>query len=168
MLDTNTLDYIYTHNTQLVPKLKNFSKKDIHLYITHIQQDEINKIRNISKRNCINKIISIIGIKRIFTASTIIGTGKSINKHGIMDSEIDMYDLVDVNDLDILKKFQKSTASNPISNIADLSILYTAVKKKMDYLITDNTSDFESMLQKMSIFIPNYLQLRRNCDLDYF
>lgn len=168
MLDTNTLDYIYTNNTQLVPKLKNFSKKYIHLYITHIQQDEINKIRNISKRSCINKIISIIGIKRIFTASTIIGTSKSTNKHGFMGSPIDMYELIDDIDLDILKKFQKSSTSNPMSNTADLSILYTAVKKKMDYLITDNTSDFEFMLQKISKFIPNHLQLRKNHDLDYF
>ena len=168
MLDTNTLDYIYTNNTQLVPKLRNLSKKNIHLYITHVQQEEINKIRNISKRSCINKIISIIGIKRIFTARTTLGSDKSTNKHGFMDSQIDMYELVDDSNLDILKKFQKSIISNPISNTADLSILYTAVKKKMDYLITDNTSDFESMLQKISIFIPNYLQLRRNRDLDYF
>jgi hypothetical protein len=55
-----------------------------------------------------------------------------------------------------------------MSNTADLSILYTAVKKKMDYLITDNTSDFEFMLQKISKFIPNHLQLRKNHDLDYF
>jgi flagellar biosynthesis protein FlhB len=167
MLDTNTLDYIYMNNIHLVPKLKNFSKKHIHLYITHVQQEEINKIRNTSKRNCINKIISIIGIKRIFTTSTIVDTNKSTNKHGFMGSSIDIYELVDDSNLDILKKFQQSITSNPSSNMADLSILYTAIKKKMDYLITDNTSDFESMLQKMSIFIPNYLQLRRNCDLDY-
>lgn len=167
MLDTNTLDYIYANNTRLVPKLKNFSKKHIHLYITHVQQDEINKISNISKRSCINKIISIIGIKRVLTASTTIGNGTSTSKHGFMDSQIDMYKLVDDNDLDILEKL-KSTTSNPMSNTADLSILYTAVKKKMDYLITDNTSDFESILQKINKFIPTYLQLKKNRDLDYF
>jgi hypothetical protein len=168
MLDTNTLDYIYTNNTLLVPKLKNFSKKNIHLYITQVQQDEINKIRNISKKSCINKTISIIGIKRVLTASTIIDTGKSTSKHGFIGSQIDKYELVDDINLDILGKLQKSTTSKPMGNTADLSILYTAVKKKMNYLITDNTSDFESMLQKMSKFIPNYLQLRKNCDLDYF
>ena len=85
-----------------------------------------------------------------------------------MGSPIDIYELIDDIDLDILKKFQKSSTSNPMSNTADLSILYTAVKKKMDYLITDNTSDFEPMLQKMSKFIPNYLKVKKNYDLNYF
>jgi hypothetical protein len=55
-----------------------------------------------------------------------------------------------------------------MGNTADLSILYSAVKKKMDYLITDDTSDFEPMLKEMSKFIPNYLQLRKNSDLNSF
>jgi len=45
MIDTNTLHHIYTDKIHLIPKLKNFSKKHIHLYITHIQQDEINKMK---------------------------------------------------------------------------------------------------------------------------
>jgi len=167
MLDTNTLDYIYTNKTRVVPKLKNFYKKQINLYITYIQQDEVNKIRDISKKNCINKIISITGIKRVLTASTIIGINKS-RKYGFIDSKIDMYELVDDTDVDILEKIQKPTLSNPMSNTADLLILYTAVKKKMDYLITDNTSDFEPMLQKISKFIPNYLKVKKNCNLNYF
>lgn len=166
MLDTNTLYYIYTNKARLVPKLKNFYKKYINLYITYVQQDEINKIRDISKKSCINKIISIIGIKRVLTANTIIGTDKP-TKYGFIGSKIDMYELVDYTDVDILEKLKKST-SNPMSNTADLSILYTAVKKKMDYLITDNTSDFEPMLQKISKFIPNDLQVKKNCDLNYF
>lgn len=167
MLDTNTLDYIYTNKTRVVPKLKNFYKKQINLYITYVQQDEINKIRDISKKSCINKIISITGIKRVLTVSTIIGTNKS-RKYEFIDSNIDMYELADDTDVDILEKLQKLTLSNPMSNTADLLILYTAVKKKMDYLITDNTSDFEPMLQKMSKFIPNYLKVKKNCDLNYF
>jgi hypothetical protein len=166
MLDTNTLYYIYTNKTRLVPKLKNFYKKYINLYITYVQQDEINKIRDLSKKSCINKIISIIGIKRVLTANIIIGTDKPA-KYGFIGSKIDMYELVDYTDVDILEKLQKST-SNSMSNTADLSILYTAVKKKMDYLITDNTSDFEPMLQKISKFIPNDLQVKKNCDLNYF
>ena len=70
MVDTNTLDYIYTNKIRLIPKLKNLSKKHIHLYITHIQQDEINKMNDVYKKSCINKIISFIGIKRIPTSST--------------------------------------------------------------------------------------------------
>lgn len=79
-----------------------------------------------------------------------------------------MYELVDDVDLPILEKLKKHTISNPMGNAADLSILYTAIKKKMHYIITDNTSDFKPMLKEMSTFIPNYLQLRKNCDLNYF
>ena len=63
MLDTNTLDYIYDNKTHLVLKLRNLSKKNIHLYITHIQQDEINKMNDVYQKSCINKIISIIELK---------------------------------------------------------------------------------------------------------
>ena len=167
MLDTNTLNYIYTHQKLLVSKLKSFSKKHIHLFITHVQQDEINKMKDYPKKSCINKIISIIGIKRVLTANTVIGIDDPCER-GFTGSSIDMYELLDDIDLHVLEKLQKHTPSNPMGNTADLSILYTAVKKKMDYLITDDTSDFEPMLKAMSKFIPNYLQLRKNSDLNYF
>ena len=167
MLDTNTLDYIYINKISLIPKLKNFSKKQIHLYITQVQQDEINKMTNDYKKNCINKIISIIGIKRVPTSNAIIGIDEP-SKHGFIGSKIGMSELVDDADLHILERIQKYNLTNPMGNTADLSILYTSVKKKMDYLITDNTSDFEPMLKEMSKFITNYLQLKKNHDLAYF
>jgi rRNA-processing protein FCF1 len=165
MLDTNTLDYIYNNKTDLVSKLKNFYKKNIHLYITHIQQDEINKMADAYKKNCVNKIISIIGIKRVFTSCAIIGTDEP-SKHGFVGSNIGIYEIVDDVDLPILEKLQKYTVSNPLGNTADLSILYTAVKKKMDYLITDNISDFEPMLKELSKFMPNDLEVQKNNYLD--
>ena len=133
MLDTNTLHYIYDKRIRLIPKLKNLSKKNNHLYITHIQQDEINKMDNIYKKSCITKIISIIGIKRVPSSCMIIGTDKP-SKHGFIGSMIDMCELVDDGDLNILEKLQKHTLSNPMNNTADLSILYIAVKKEMDYV----------------------------------
>jgi rRNA-processing protein FCF1 len=165
MLDTNTLDYIYDNKTHLVSKLRNLSKKHIHLYITHIQQDEINKMAD-NKKNCINKIISNIGIRRILTSSAIIGVDEP-SKHGFIGSNIGMYEFVDDIDLPILEKLHKYTVSNPMGNAADLSILYTAVKKEMDYLITDD-NHFASMLKEMSKDIPNNLQLKKNHYLDYF
>ena len=158
MLDTNTLNYIYDNKTHLVSKLKNLSKKHIHLYITHVQQDEINKMMDDYKKRCINKIISIIGIRRVLTLSSIKGIDES-NKYEFISSNIGMYELVEDADLPFLAKLQRYTASNPVGNTADLIILYTAIKKKMHYLITDNTSDFEPMLKEMSKFISNYLQV---------
>ena len=166
MLDTNTLDYIYTNHRILVPQLKKYSKHYTNLYITTIQQHEINKIKDITKKNCINKIISIIGIKRILTSIMDID---ELGKYEFNDSNIGLYELVDNSDDSyILRKLQRNRRINPTSNFADLSILYTAVKKKMDYLITDNISDFEPMLKEMSKFIPNYLQVKRNHNLFFF
>jgi rRNA-processing protein FCF1 len=166
MLDTNTLDYIYTKKIRLVPKLSNFPKKHIHLYITQVQQDEINKMTDDYRKSCINKIISIIGIRRVLTSGTIIGIDES-SKHGFIGSNIGMCELVNDADLQILENLQKYTRSNPMSNTADLLILYTSIKKKMDYLITDD-NHFGPMLKEISKFIPNHLQLRKNCDLDNF
>ncbi|HET7644119.1 MAG TPA: hypothetical protein VFK40_11465 [Nitrososphaeraceae archaeon] len=134
------------------------------MYITHIQQNEINKIKDITKIDCINKIISFIGIKRIIT-STIINIDES-SKYEFNDSNIGLYEFVDDSyDSHILRIPQRNTRVKPLGNTADLSILYTAVKKKMDYLITDNISDFEPMLKELSKFKPNYLQLKRNHNL---
>ena len=167
MLDTNTLGYIYDNKIDLVPKLKNFYKRSIHLYITPIQQDEINKMADAYKINCMNKIISTIGIKRVLTSCTTIGIDE-LSKHGFVGSDIGMYEIVDDNvDLPILKNLQKYTVSNPMGNSADLSILYTAIKKKMHYLITDNISDFGPMLNQISKSIPNSLQVQKNNFLDF-
>ena len=73
ILDTNTLNFIYDNKIRLVSKLKNFSKKQIHLYITNVQQDEINKMMDDYKKRCIYKIISIIGIRRVLALSSIKG-----------------------------------------------------------------------------------------------
>ena len=166
MLDTNTLDYIYINKISLIPKLRNLSKTRIHLYITHIQQDEINKMADNYKKSYINKIISNIGIRRILSSSAIIGNDEP-TKHGFIGSNIGMYEFVNDIDLPILEKLHKYTVSNPMGNAADLSILYTAIKKKMDYLITDNTSDFGPMLKEISKSIPNSLQVKKNYYLNY-
>jgi hypothetical protein len=166
MLDTNTLDYIYDEKIKLVPKLRNLAKKQIHLYITNIQQDEINKMTDNNKKNCINKIISNIGIRRILTSSALRGITEP-SKPELIGSNISIYEFVHDIDLPILEKLHKYTGSNPIGNAADLSILYTAIKKKMHYLITDNTSDFGPMLKEMSKYIPNYLQVQKNYYLNY-
>jgi hypothetical protein len=167
MLDTNTLDYIYDNKINLVSKLRNLAKKHIHLYITHIQQDEINKMTDNYKKSCINKIISNIGIRRILTSTSSIIDVNEPNKHRFIGSNIGMSEFVNDINLPILEKLHKYTVSNPMGNVADLSILYTAIKKKMHYLITDNTSDFEPMLKEISKSIPNYLQVQKNYYLDY-
>ena len=90
-----------------------------------------------------------------------------LNKYTFYDSNIGLYELADdSDDSHILRNLQRNTRVNPLGNTADLSILYTAVKKKMDYLITDNISDFEPMLKELSKFMPNDLEVQKNNYLD--
>jgi hypothetical protein len=77
----------------------------------------------IEKKSSNNKIISIIGIKRVPSSCMIIGTNKP-SKYGFIGSMIDMCELVDDGDWNILEKLQKHNLSNPMDNTADLSILY--------------------------------------------
>ena len=57
MLDTNALDFIFDNYSSLVPKLETLVNSNIlRLYITHIQLDEIEKIKNIAKRESIKKL----------------------------------------------------------------------------------------------------------------
>ena len=54
-----------------------------------------------------------------------------LNKYTFYDSNIGLYELADdSDDSHILRNLQINTRVNPIGNFADLSILYTAVKKK--------------------------------------
>jgi hypothetical protein len=74
----------------------NLSKKYSFVY-PHIQQDEINKMHDEKKNICINKIISIIGIKRVFSSCAIIGIDEQ-SKRGFIDPNIGMYELVNDDD----------------------------------------------------------------------
>jgi rRNA-processing protein FCF1 len=167
MLDTNTIDYIFNNKSWLGPKLKKLSKNHINWYITNVQQDEISKITDISKKRLINEILSQIGVRTVLS-STIILNIDTQKKFECFNRKIGMYEIrCDTFDRCIFKIRSKHN-SNADENVADFSILYTAVKKKMDYLITDNTSDFKLLLQKMNLLIPNCLQLNKNSDLDYY
>lgn len=164
MLDTNTLDYIFNNRSRLAPKLIDLSKKIANFYITRVQLEEIDKITEISKKNCINKILVQMGTRTILTSKLAI-KDDNVSQFEFIESEI-FFDDIRRNHIDknLLKKLYEF---NPIhdANFADLLILYTAVKNKMDYLITDNFSDFRPLLQKMLVILPTCLQLKKNYEL---
>ena len=164
MLDTNAIDFIFDNYSSLVPKLETLVNSNIlRLYITHIQLDEIEKIKNIAKRESIKKIIGRIKIQTINTSNAVVGTD-SPSKHGFIGSKVGMAKIVDNSDADILKKLQRNT-TNPMGNTADLSILFTAVKENMDYLVTHNIKDFKNLLKNMSKDRPNKLVIKPNSSL---
>ena len=57
MLDANALDFIFENYSSLVPKLEQLVNSNIlRLYITHIQRDEIEKMKKNAKRESIKKL----------------------------------------------------------------------------------------------------------------
>jgi rRNA-processing protein FCF1 len=163
MLDANTFDFIYDNDSSLVPKLEILvNSNKLSLYMTHIQRDEIEKIGNIGKRHRIKEIIKLIKIQTIVTSNAFVGTDFP-SKHGYNGSRIGMSKVVNDNDASMLEKLQKKT-TNPMGNTADLSILYTAIKENMDYLIT-NDLGYKNLLIEMSKSKPNKLAVKPNSSL---
>jgi rRNA-processing protein FCF1 len=90
MLDANALDFIFEKYSSLVPKLEPLVNSNIlRLYITHIQRDEIEKMKKIAKRESIKKIIKRIKIQTINTSNAVVGTD-SPSKHGFIGSKVGM------------------------------------------------------------------------------
>ena len=163
MLDANAFDFIFDNDSHLVPKLEaSVNSNKLSLYMTHIQLDEIEKIKNTDKRKRIKEIIKLIKIQNIPTSSAVVGID-SPSKHGFIGSKINMAKIMDDNDADILKKFQRNI-TNPMGDSADLSILYTAIKENMNYLVT-NDIRLEKLLKKISEEIPNTLEIKPNSSL---
>lgn len=165
MLDTNSLDYIFNNRVRLAPKLIELSKKIANFYITRVQLEEIDKITEISKKKCINKILVQMGTRTILPSKLAIND-ENFTQFEFIESDI-FFDDIRGNHIDknLLKKISESNPTQN-GNFADLLILYTAVKNKMDYLITDNFSDFKPLLQKMFVILPTSLRLKKNYELD--
>ena len=164
MLDANTFDFMYDKQSHLVPKLKALvSSNKLSFYITHIQCDEIDKMESSPKRDGIKNIIKLINVQIIPTSNAVIGIDPP-SKHGFIGSRIDMAKIVSDNDANVLEKLQKTT-SNPMGNNADLSILFTAVKENLDYLVTNDIKHFKKLLKEISKYIPNTLEIKPNNSL---
>lgn len=161
MLDTNTLDYIYNKQVELGSKFTKPPGNTLNFYITHVQRYEINKITDVSKKNVINKILNQMEIKTI------------------LPSEITKYLQFELINIDDCKNEMRRIPFDPIvfkkifrynsyqkGNFADFLILHTAMKNKMDFLITDNIADFQPLLKKFYVMLANGLILKKNCELD--
>ena len=163
MLDTNTLDYIYNNQVELRSKLTKSTAKILNFYITYVQRFEINKIIDIHKKNSINKILNQMKIRTILPSEIVeyLYLKSGFSNCGASRNEMKQiaFDPIILKNIFGYNSYEKG-------NFADLLILHTAIKNKMDFLITDNTSDFKPLLKKFFVILPSSLQLKKNIELD--
>jgi hypothetical protein len=107
-------------------------------------------------RECICKLISDVYIKIIPTNGAIAGTDQPSRK-GFIASRFDMAYFTSEKEASLLKKM-KINIKSPMKNSADILILYTAIKQRIDYLITDD-KDIKKILDSFKQDIITGLQV---------
>jgi hypothetical protein len=148
MLDTNTFYYIYDNG--LIDKIKtSASKRNLKLFATHIQLDEIQKSGDDTRKEAIMliKAIENLHVKIIPTCATVVDIEKEYSRHGFIGSKVGQTRLPkQQEDIGLLEDLKKVNSKNPLKNTSDLIILYTAVIENMDFLVTHNIDDFKKGL----------------------
>ena len=143
MLDTNTLDYVFDHD--LLEKLSLIvESKRIQLIICRVQMDEIEKITEHSKK----QYIELIPYEKIPVSVGWIGVEDRFNR-GFLAPRVGWVNLVDEGDAKIINQYRrKRTDTHPVGNEGDLSIVFTAVKQKLNYLVS-NDMEVKRLHQKL-------------------
>lgn len=166
MLDTNAFDYIYEKN--LEPKLKEaVSKESLRLFITHVQLDEINKMRDERKKEYSLKAIESIPVFNLLTTIGYVGSSEE-SKHGYIGGRIGMMRIAGDDTAAKLESLKKQNMKNPMKNTADLTILQTAIDNDLDYIITQNDADFNRELESLKKIVNKNVKLKiaHNAQLD--
>jgi hypothetical protein len=163
MLDSNALDYIYDNGlTEKVRKAAEDGK--VKLFATDVQKQEITKILNRIRKQQIEQTAEKIQVTFLATSAAVVGIDKP-GKKGFNGSRVGTAKVVSDNDAQLLEALTKVNSKHPLNNSADLLIFYTAIKENMDFLVTDNTNDFEKPLELFKIKRGTKLQLLNNKDI---
>jgi hypothetical protein len=163
MLDTNALDHICDH--MLGPRIrKAIDNKHIHLSITHVQRDEINRGPP-ANRVYIYKLINHGYIKIVPTNGAIVGTDQ-LSKKGFIGSKVGMARFTSDEEAHLLQNKMKVGSKNPMKNSADILILYTAIKQRMDFLVTGDQV-IKRMLDSFKQDITTGLQVIDNTAFEH-
>lgn len=144
MVDTNAFDFIYDNDLiRFINKL--VMSEQIELYVTHVQLDEIGKISNDEKKE---KIMTVY-YTPIVASVGFVGTSESTPR-GYVGGRTDAFIVVNEEDNKIINKVKRTlTESHPLGNAADITIAFTAVKKEVDYLVS-NDSGIHNVLKKFT------------------
>jgi hypothetical protein len=135
---------------------KAVDSKHIHLSITHVQRDEIN-CGPPANREYIYKLINDGYIKIVPTNGAIVGTDQS-SKKGFIGSKVGMARFTSDEEANLLRNKIKIGSKSPMKNSADILILYTAIKQRMDFLVTDD-QHIKRMLESFKQDITTGLQV---------
>jgi hypothetical protein len=135
---------------------KAVDSKHIHLSITHVQRDEINRGPP-ANREYIYKLINDGYIKIVPTNGAIVGTDQS-SKKGFIGSKVGMARFTSDEEANLLRDKIKIGSKSPMKNSADILILYTAIKQRMDFLVTDD-QHIKRMLESFKQDITTGLQV---------
>jgi hypothetical protein len=130
---------------------KAVDSKHIHLSITHVQRDEINRGPP-ANREYIYKLINDGYIKIVPTNGAIVGTDQS-SKKGFIGSKVGMARITSDEEANLLRNKMKVGSKSPMKNSADILILYTAIKQRMDFLVT-MTSTLKECWNRLSKILP--------------
>src|SRR5919108_2891759 len=158
MLDSNALDHICDHMLDRRIR-KAVDSKHIHLAITHVQTDEVNRASP-ATRECVCKLISEGYIKIIPTNGAITGTDQPSKKEFI-GSKLGMARFSSDEEANLLQKKMKVHSKSLMKNSADILILFTAIKQQMDFLVTNDKS-IKKILDSFNQEIATDLQVIDN------
>ncbi len=138
MLDTNVFDFIYDND--LIDLVNSFVSKDrITFYVTHVQNDELKKIKDPVKKEQIEKIQCII----IQTSGTIVGTKTNRGFEGSRIGFATLDGIIEASKNEELSEMD----THPLGKSADKLIVNTAIKENMDYLVS-NDNDIIGIVEK--------------------
>jgi hypothetical protein len=163
MLDSNSFDHIYDNKlTENVRKAVDDEK--IKLFATDVQEQEIDKIGDTSRKLGIKQMAEKMQVTFLGTSAAAVGLDK-MGKRGFNGSRVGMSKVVGNDDAQLLAALIKVNIKHPLKNEADLLTFYTAIKENMDFLATANTADFEKPLERFKIERGTKLELKSNEDI---
>jgi len=140
MLDTNVFDFLYDND--LIDWINSFVNNGrIKLYVTHIQNDELKKIKDPIKKEQIKKIQVIL----ISTSGAVVGTE---TKRGFEGSRIGFATIDGIREISKIAE-SSGTDTHPLGKKADELIVNTATEEKFDYLVSDDEDDIPKIAQKI-------------------
>jgi rRNA-processing protein FCF1 len=136
MLDSNTFDYIY--NSGLTNRVQNaVDNGKLQLFATDVQEQEIEKISNDTRKQVIRQTAEKIRVAFIETWGMVVGPDQPSNR-GFGGSRVDHFRIPSDQDVQLFKILEQVNMQHPLKNSGDILILYTAIKENMDYLVTED------------------------------
>jgi hypothetical protein len=164
MLDTNSFDYLFLKQLQSQMIAVSTSGK-IKFFITPVQLDELQafKLKDPPKYRYCQDIIEKVPVEKILVYGIYMGAGHS--KRGYSGPKFGDIRFSDGDPIFDQPK-EKLTASHPIGDRADLSIIQTAFYEKLDYIASDDNGVFPRMLERLRTERGSNLRCITNSELE--